>query len=300
MYTQEDVKPTWQGRPLKPKQPAGSTGSSAELKQILSGGLLFLALLGLMPPAALGSLEIESAWSSNPCPPGKPFYLTVTVSWNEDVMHYAVRPPQLDLPEGIIKQTGSVSSRSLRKRGKTILTYRWTFIAEQEGQIPPIPIKLTVFIKDGEEPSLMEIETEALVAEVPRWKGIPAKILFLSGALLLLAAIGLVFLIKKNKSPALPSLDARKAEGSASLPDLMDSLNKNRIQGDTLFFLKDAIKILNLLCPEDNSDSREVKLLLDQAQYGNLKLTGEEMEQWYLRLKRRDTRQPEQTKKAGT
>ncbi len=278
---------------MKPKQP---TVAISWFTQILSAGLILFALLGLLPTAAWGSLEIASSWSSNPCPPGKPFHLTVTISWNDEAGHYAVRPPQLDLPGEIIKQSGSVSSRSLHRKGENLLVYRWKFIAEKEATILPIPVKLSVFIKNNEEPSLMEIETEALVVDVPRWKGLPIKIIFLSGPLLLLAVIGFVWFLKKIKSPVQTSLESRETEPVPSMGDLMETLNKSRIQGDTLSFLQIAIRIFNLLCPGDSSDFREIKYLLDQAQYGNLKLSGEEMEQWYLRLKRMKGQQSEQVK----
>jgi len=267
-------------------KPIPLTEAASIGKQFLFAGLCLITVLTFVSSSAWAGLQVESTWSSNPCPPGKPFHLSVTVSWEDDADHYAVRPPQLELPEGRITQTGFLSSRSFRQGKRHFLTYRWTFIARKKGTIPPIPVKLIVFIKDDKEPASMEIETEILVIDVSRWQGIPVIIILLSGTIFLMAAIICIWFLKRKKPAPPPSSASEETEGTDALPGLMDSLNKNRTHGDTLSFLEIAIKILNLLCPEDNPNYCEIRSLLDQAQYGNLRLSGEEMEQWYLRIKR--------------
>jgi len=243
------------------------------------GALLFLFLL---MPAAAWSLTMDSSWSENPCPPGKPFYLTINVRWAGDAGHYAPRPPQIDLPQGVQKHVDTLSSRSFHKGQEHILSYQWVLIAAEEGDIPSFPVEITIHHQKDTEPSLLEIETNPLRIKKSNSQAI--LLVFLSLSVFIL----IIILWRNKKVGASREKDSEMPDSDPSrqLPKLLEELNTSRVHGNTLSFLQKALKIISLFHAENQEACREIRTLLEECQYGDLKLSGEDMEQWYLRLKR--------------
>jgi len=226
---------------------------------------------------------MDSAWSENPCPPGKPFYLTINIRWAGDAGKYTPSPPQLDLPQGIQKHADTVSLRSFRQVQKNILSYQWVLLATEEGEIPSIPIEITVHHPEGGEPSLLEIETNPL--RIQKNNNRPALFLvFLSLSVFILAAI--FWRKKRTRASRQKASDIPENDPSHQLPKLLEALNTSRVQGNTLSFLQNAFKIITFFQSEHQEACKEIKALLEECQYGDLKLSGEDMEQWHHRLKR--------------
>ena len=245
-----------------------------------------LLLLLLLMPTAGWSLTMDSSWSENPCPPGKPFYLTINVRWTGDAGHYTPRPPQLDLPQGVRKHDDTVSSRSFRKGQENILSYQWVLIAAEEGEIPSFPVEITVHRQEGKGPSLLEIKTDPL--EIKKSNSRTTAFLISLVFLSLFVFILMIFLWRKKEIRVSREKASETPENdwSHQLPKLIEGLNTSRVHGNTLSFLQNALKIIILFQAENQEACREIKALLEECQYGDLKLSGEEMEQWHLRLKR--------------
>ena len=244
------------------------------------GAIFFLLLL---MPTAVWSLTMDSSWSANPCPPGKPFYLTINVRWTGDAGHYTPRPPQLELPQGLQKHADALSSRSFRNGQENILSYQWELIAVEEGDIPSFPVKITVHQEKKEEPSLLEIKTNPL--RIERSSGRAAFFI----AILILSVLILTIVLRQKKrirAQEAKASEILESDPSLQLSKLQEALNTSRVHGNTLSFLQNANKIINLFHPENQDIGREIRTLLEQCQYGDFKLSGEEMEQWHQRLKR--------------
>jgi hypothetical protein len=233
---------------------------------------------------------MESTWSANPCPPGKPLFLNVTVRWSGKAGRYAVRIPELAPPEGLTQV--SASSRSFRRGEENVLSYQWELLAEEKGQIPPFPVKLNVHEEGDQEPAVLEIRTESLTVDTGRWRGIPVLTLVVSGFLLAALAGGAQWLSRRGRK-GVSGRDAPPGTDPGPLvPEFLEALNKSRIRGDTLSFLEGASKIVDFVCPEDHPDSLRLKGLLQQARYGDLNLSSEEMDEWNQKVKRMTSDQP--------
>ena len=263
---------------------SGVRGSHGLVPLILCCGLS--AVLGLLavPAPAPSQVRAESAWSSNPCPPGKIFTLTVTCRWGGESDSHTITLPQFDLPEGLVKQ--EVSSRSYREGDSNVIDYQWKLTAPNKARFPPVPITLKIFTKGEPEPSEMKIETRPLVVDVARWKGLPVKTIVYPGLFVLALTAGIVPVwlgrrSRKRRSPAPPTQDP-----GALLASLKEELNRSRVHGDAFSFLEIALKMLELSSGEEVPERRELTGLLEQVQYGGRGLCGEEMDRWHQRLKR--------------
>jgi len=245
--------------------------------------MLFLVLV---PANVLGGPRFEARWSHNPVRPDKPFQLNVAVRWEGDAGLYAVRPPRADLPEGLV--AGPVSSRSNREGNENVVRFQMEVTAPESGQIPSFPLRLDVFQAGAEEPFEVVVDTEPLRVDIPRWKGIPLATIFLYATLLVLLLSGVTLWIFKNKRKhnQTPSSVQEDEESSATLSTLGEELNACRVRGDTLGFFETALQIHRQVEEKETPESREISDQVDQARYGNLRLSSEEMDAWFRRLKR--------------
>ena len=246
--------------------------------------LLLIALLTL-PAGAFGFPRMESRWSANPVRPGKDFRLTISAGWKGDAGLYAIKTPVVEFSEEILSK--SVSSRSFREGEENVVSYSWELVAEEKGRFEPFPVTITVFSAGEPEPVEKELATEPLTVDVARWHGIPVTTVILSAGAGL-AFIGLLgWIIRKKKSrPAASEPLTQEADPARLLHNMKEELNTCRVRGDTLSFLETAHRIYVLLFPGETPASQEIACLLDQARYGNLRLSGEEMERWTRKVKR--------------
>ncbi len=267
--------------------PTNINRQQGQVRRLFRGSILAAMVLLAAPVSGQSGLTVESSWSTNPCPPGKPLRLTLTCRWEGDAQRFAIPPPQLDLPEGILKQ--AVSSRSFREGDSYVLCHQWELTAPERAAFPPIPIGLTIFTKGEHEPSDMEIETESLVVDVSRWKGIPITTIACSVPLVLALSAGLVFLLIRRRSQVRRDSPPQEADPALLLASLKEELNTSRIRGEALAFLKTALRICEVTTTRETSLRQELESLAEQVQYGDLGLSGEEMEKWHQRLKRLGT-----------
>jgi hypothetical protein len=247
-----------------------------------------LAMVSLLsvPMAAWGGPRFEARWSRNPVRPGTLLDLTVTCRWEGDTGLYAVRPPRPDLPEGLA--AGPVSSRSFREGEENVVLFRLEMTAPTaRGEIPGFPLHFQVYQAGQKEPFEQEISTEPLRVDVARWKGIPRTAIFLgfSCFVLLLAGTAL-WRVRRKKNRVREAAPGEEPDRSALLSALREELNACRVRGDTRSFLETALKIHELVSPKETAESRELRDRAEQSRYGNLRLSGEEMEAWTRRLKR--------------
>lgn len=246
---------------------------------------LFLTVALITLPAAVwGSPRMESVWSSNPVGPGKEFHLTITARWNGDAGEYVIQTPVIEFPEEILIE--SVSSTSFQQGEDKGISYRWDLVAKDKGHFQHFPVKINVFSAGEPEPVEKELSTEPLVVDVARWHGIPVTIVLLSAGatLALLALLGWVVRKKRTLPPGETSTE--QTDPALLLNGLKEELNTCRVRGDTLSFLETAQKIHGLVSSGETPAAKEVSALLDQARYGNLRLSGEEMERWYRKYKK--------------
>lgn len=256
----------------------------------MPGGLsrLFVALIVslVLPAPARATLRLESTWSANPVRAGKPFSLTIMAQWEGDASRYVVKPPKIELPEGIVKH--AVSSSSGREGDTNHLTYRWELLANKKGHFDSIPVKVSVLEKGGKEPSEMETSTDPLVVDEARWMGIPLITILFSLAAAMLVFGGLAWIVLKRRKGASTVQPHDEEDTGLQLEALKQELNACRVRGDTLSFLKIAQEMHELARLGESSDLREISSLAERARYGSLRLSGEEMERWYQRLKKID------------
>ena len=253
-----------------------------------------LVITLLFSPAAWSDPRTETQWSANPVRPGRPFALTLTARWEGEATRYVIGTPQVEFPEEI--QRNSVSSRSFREGDENVVRHRWELVAKKKGDFPPLAVRLKVFAAGEKDPSEVTLETEPLVADVARWRGIPFTLLLagLAAGLLLIGAVA--WLLHRRRSRL-----RQKAEPPApeqSLEGLREELHACRVRGDTPAFLDTALRLLALAAPSGSPEAREIASLLEQARYGSLRLSGEEMQGWVDRLKRLES-SPGGTEPAG-
>ncbi len=247
--------------------------------------LAILAILSVPATAPCGP-RFEARWSNNPVRPGKPFSLTVTARWDGETGRYAIRPPRLELPEELA--AGPVSSRSYREGGENVVTFRLEMTAPEPEDIPGFPLQFSVFQAGSEEPFEEEISTAPLRVDVPRWKGIPLTTLFLCTALavILLPLCALWLVKRKKRRGAHTAAQRKKTEGAEDLPALKEELNACKVRGDTRAFFETALKIHERISREETDEIRKIRDWMEQATYGDLRLSGEELEAWHRKLKR--------------
>jgi len=243
----------------------------------------------VLPSTVPAAPRCEARWSDNPVSPAKPFHLTVTAQWDGDAADWAVRPPRADLPEGL--RAGPVSSRSFREGEGNVVRFRMEMTAPEPGLVPGFPLRLEVFRAGAEEPLEEVINTEPLRVASGRWKGVPHGTLLAGAALtVLLLLIGCAIRLARNRKRrgrVPPSAAGGKAvEGSIHLTALGETLNACRVRGDTLGFLETALEIHRRAHPQETPEFHEIRDRLEQARYGDLRLSGEEMDAWHRKLKR--------------
>ncbi len=247
-----------------------------------------LAILGLLSIPATAACEprFEARWSHNPVRPEKPFFLTVSARWEGETGRYAIRPPLVELPEGL--STGTVSSRSYREGPENVVSFRLEMTAPEKGDMPGFPLRFSVFQAGAEEPFEEEISTEPLRVDVPRWNRIPLATIFLFSALavILLPFCALWLIKRKHGRGHRAGTAPDKAEPADPLPALKEELNACRVRGDTRAFFETALKIHERISREETAERGEIRDRVEQATYGGLHLSGEEMEAWYRKLKR--------------
>jgi hypothetical protein len=243
-----------------------------------------MILLLMVPANVLGTPRLEARWSHNPVRPGKPFQLNVTARWEGNAGLYAVRPPQADLPEGLVG--GPVSSRSSREGSENVIRFQQEMSAPESGLIPAFPLRLEVFEAGHEEPYEKMLDTEPLRVDIPRWKGIPLATIFPGTGLLALLIFGVILWALTKKRRRACSAEGEGKVDSVSISDLGEKLNACRVRGDTLGFFEAALEIHQYVEEKETPESREIRDRLEQTRYGNLRLSGEEMDAWHRRLKR--------------
>jgi len=248
---------------------------------------LLTALLLLLPAPAwpAPSPRFEARWSENPVRPGKPVDLLVTARWEGDAGLFAVRPPRAEPPEGLT--AGAVSSRSSQEGGENVVRFRQTFTAPDSGLIPAFSLTVQIFPSGAKEPIEASVETEPLRVDVPRWRGVPvAAVLPGAAALALLLAGGALWALKRRdrrrRKPAPPT----EEDGAAVLDGLREQLHACRVRGDTRGFFETALAIQRIVEKEETPEAREIRERAEQARYGNLRLSSEEMGVWARRMKR--------------
>jgi len=245
--------------------------------------LSMLPLIPILCPAALGAPRIEAEWSANPVRPGKPFTLTITARWDGEAGRYTIGMPEAQLPEQIAKQ--SVTSRSFREGEDNVVACRLQLVAER-GSFAPVSIKLPVFESGAKEPSEVTFETEPLLADVARWRGIPLQFLIPAGVIAIILLGALRWLLVRRRPPVPVSAELAGANAVQVLEKLKAELHTCRVRGDTTGFLDAAAQILSLSSRPDTAEAREIGALLEQSRYGDLRLSSEEMERWHRQIKR--------------
>ena len=262
----------------------GIRGSHGLAYMILCCGLLVALGLLAIPAPAPCQVRAASAWSSNPCPPGKTFALTVTCRWEGESDFRGITLPQFDLPEGLVKE--AVSSRSYREGDSNVIDYVWKLTATHKARFPPVPITIKIFTKGEPEPSEIKIETHPLVVDVARWKGLPVITVVFCGLIVLALTTGGVLALLRRRARTRRSPAPREQDPEELLTGLREELNKSRVRGDAASFLEIALKIMELTAGEDDPHRKELEGLKEQVQYGGLGLSGEDMDRWQQRLKR--------------
>jgi hypothetical protein len=258
----------------------GRSGKYAGLGRGLPAALLLLAV----PLAVRAEPRTEAVWSANPVRPGQSFTLSVTARWDGDADRYAVGMPKIELPAEIRKE--KVSSRSFREGEDNVIAYRWELVAAKKGPIPPVAIKLAVLARGEQEPSEVTLETEPLVVDVARWRGVPVHFALPALAAAILV-IGLAVWQIGRRRARLPATDeADPADRASVLAGLKEELDTCRVRGDTPAFLDAAQRLVSITSPGERPEAGEIASLLEQARYGSLRLSSEEMEKWCQRLRR--------------
>jgi hypothetical protein len=240
-----------------------------------------------VPMAAWGGPRCEARWSRNPVRPGTRLDLAVTCRWEGEADLYAVRPPRAELPEGLA--VGTISSRSFREGEENVVAFLLEITAPAApGDMPGFPLRLQVFRAGEKEPFEQEVAAEPLRVDVARWKGVPRTVFLVGFSWLALLSAGAALWRTRRKKKRAREETAPGAEPdrSALLAALRDELDACRVRGDTRSFLETALRIHELVSPEEGPESREVRERVEQSRYGSLRLSGEEMEAWTRRLKR--------------
>jgi peroxiredoxin len=280
----------------------GIVGVSRGARDWTALGSLLDAVLAAVPPDpqaeaiyAEGPVELVSISNpptaevslSNPEPRvGKPFHLDIHLLWAGNFEEYLPHPPEVLLPEGVVRESVTASTSS--REGRNLVTYRVTLKALKAGSYALDPVELHYTPRFESTPVSSRVPGPTVEVRARTVAGLAPRTFMLTAtgvALLGLIGLGAARQWRAGRMPA---------EGGATstyerLRASFEQARALRLRGESAGFVLQLAEIEAELGQEEDCEQLDAdwQARVEAARYGGEVPSAEEMDRLQRRVERR-------------
>ncbi len=232
------------------------------------------------PPTAEVSLPIQEPRV------GKPFHLDIRMHWAGDFEEYLPHPPEVLLPEGVVREgvTASTSSRE----GRNLVAYRVTLRAQKPGAYALDPVELHYTPRFESTPVSSRVAGPTVDVRPRTIAGLRPQTLMLGAtgaALIVIVGLAVARRWSAGKRPA----EAGTGSTYESFRQRLDEARALRMRGDAADFVLRLAEIEAQLGQENDGEQPDGnwQKRLEAARYGGEVPSAEEMDRLQRRIERR-------------
>jgi len=233
------------------------------------------------PPTAELALETQTPQA------GKPFFLDIHLRWAGNFDEYLPQTPQIQLPEGVVRETVTASTSS--RQGRNQLTYRVTLRAEEPGSYALDPVELRYTPRFDGQPMASRVQGPTVEVRAPEILGMRRLVLGIGAGVVVVVGL-LVWGISRRlrdyrRAPELPQI--RHYE---RLREMFEAARKKRLQGEGAAFMLALAEIDQELgklpgAPPGDADPA-LDEAIERARYAGEVPPADELDQLQRRLER--------------
>ncbi len=237
--------------------PAATDADAQEIADSYASGDQPVALGEVTdPPTAELALETQTPRA------GTPFFLDIHLRWAGNFEEYLPHPPQIQLPEGVVRETVTASTSS--RQGRNQLTYRVTLRAEEPGSYALDPVELRYTPRFDGQPVASRVLGPTVEVQAPEILGLRPLVVGIGSAAVVVVGL-LAWGIGRRLRDYRAAPESPQNQHYERLREMFEAARKNRLQGEGAAFMLALAEIDQELGKLPGAAPREADPALDEA-----------------------------------